>query len=121
MFTVQVQKGPLGDILYPLYYRANIGNALVPGTDARGRLIVRLCTPGRPLLCGTDKLTGDTWGTAATGEVSDVQLEYLSPEALGLQPADLPRDKTSWWPQPRQHRWPFDGGLVRSHKQQVPI
>ena len=43
-----------------------------------------------------------------------MQLEYLSPEALGLQPADLPRDRASSWPRPRQHRWPFSGGLVRS-------
>ena len=31
---MQVQKGPLGDLLYPLYYRANIGSAVVPGVHA---------------------------------------------------------------------------------------
>ena len=42
-----------------------------------------------------------------------MQLEYLSPEALCLQPTDLPTHKSTSWPQPKQHRWPFNSGLVR--------
>ncbi len=53
-----------------------------------------------------------SWGhvTAATDELSDVQLEYLDPEELGLQPADVP--SCGRWPHIRRHRWPFSGGLV---------
>jgi hypothetical protein len=47
---------------------------------------------------------------AATGEVSDMQLEYLRPEQLQLQPGDLP--KKGRWPHIRAPRWPFDADLV---------
>ncbi len=47
---------------------------------------------------------------AATGEVSDMQLEYLQPEQLGLQPSDLP--KQGRWPYIRAPKWPFSGDLV---------
>lgn len=47
---------------------------------------------------------------AATGEVSDMQLEYLQPEQLGLQPSDVP--KKGKWPHIRAPKWPFSGDLV---------
>jgi hypothetical protein len=28
---MQVQKGPLSDWLYPLYFRATVGTSIVPG------------------------------------------------------------------------------------------
>ncbi|CAL5222355.1 g4707 [Coccomyxa viridis] len=73
---VEVQKGPLGDLLYPLYFRCNIGPSSIP----------------------------------ATGEVSDMQLEYLQPEQLKLQPSDLPQQGR--WPHIRAPKWPFSGDLV---------
>lgn len=27
----QVRKGPLGDVLYPLYYKCSIGTSIIPG------------------------------------------------------------------------------------------
>ncbi|KAK9909479.1 hypothetical protein WJX75_002916 [Coccomyxa subellipsoidea] len=73
---VQVRKGPLGDLLYPLYYKCSIGTSTIPGTN----------------------------------ELSDLQLEYLNEEQLGLQPADVP--SSGRWPHIRPPRWPFNGGLV---------
>ena len=29
---VQLQKGPLGDALYPLYYKASVETSFIPGT-----------------------------------------------------------------------------------------
>jgi hypothetical protein len=48
-----------------------------------------------------------------TGEICDVQLEYLPPDALGLQQSDVPSVGT--WPQIKDHRWPFNGNLVSLH------
>jgi len=45
---------------------------------------------------------------AATDELTDVQLEYQSPNDLGLQPEHIPKG----WPQPKQPLYPFSGGLV---------
>ena len=47
---------------------------------------------------------------AGMNELSDVQLEYLDEEQLGLQPADVPA--SGRWPHIRPPRWPFSGGLV---------
>ena len=47
---------------------------------------------------------------AATDEVSDMQLEYLQPEQLGLLPSDVP--KQGKWPHIRAPKWPFSGDLV---------
>lgn len=46
---------------------------------------------------------------AATNELADVQLEYRPPEELQLQPTALPVQS---WAQPRQHLYPFSGGLT---------
>ncbi|EIE24458.1 hypothetical protein COCSUDRAFT_61884 [Coccomyxa subellipsoidea C-169] len=90
---VQVQKGPLGDLLYPLYYKCTIDTSTIPaGYDA----------------CYAVMLTNDDI-IAGTNELSDVQLEYLD-ERLGLKPSDVP--STGRWPHNRQPRWPFNGGLV---------
>lgn len=48
--------------------------------------------------------------TAATGEVADMQLEYLQPEQLKLQPSDVPDQGR--WPRIRAPRWPFNSELV---------
>ena len=42
--------------------------------------------------------------------MADLQLEYLPPNLLNLNAEDLPAAER--WPQPGQHRPPFDGGLV---------
>ena len=39
-----------------------------------------------------------------------MQLEYLRPEQLRLQPGDLP--KKGRWPHIRAPRWPFNADLV---------
>ena len=57
--------------------------------------------------------------TAATGEVSDMQLEYLQPQQLKLQTSDVPRQGR--WPRIRAPRWPFNCELVslaESHTEQ---
>ncbi|KAL3131950.1 hypothetical protein ABBQ38_007646 [Trebouxia sp. C0009 RCD-2024] len=71
---VQLQKGPLGNALYPLYYKASVGPSII----------------------------------AATDELTDVQLQYYSPENLCLEPQHLPKN----WPRPREPLYPFSGGLV---------
>lgn len=55
---------------------------------------------------------------AATGEMSDMQLEYLSPEQLRLLPSDVP--KTGRWPRIRAPKWPFNADLVRLHSSMKP-
>lgn len=45
---------------------------------------------------------------AATDELTDVQLQYYSPENLCLEPQHLPKN----WPRPREPLYPFSGGLV---------
>ena len=45
---------------------------------------------------------------AATDELTDLQLQYQSPENLQLEPQHLPKS----WPQPREPLYPFNGGLV---------
>ena len=45
---------------------------------------------------------------AATEELTDMQLEYLSPEDLKVAPQHLPPT----WPQPKEPRYPFDGNLT---------
>ena len=41
-----------------------------------------------------------------------MQLEYLQPERLRLQPSDVP--KQGRWPHIRAPKWPFSGDLVSS-------
>ena len=55
--------------------------------------------------------------TAGTNELSDLQLEYLNEEQLGLQPADVP--SSGRWPHIRPPRWPFNGGLVSAYSPAV--
>ncbi|KAK9817074.1 hypothetical protein WJX72_009087 [[Myrmecia] bisecta] len=73
---VLLHKGPLGELLYPLYYRASVGPGAVP----------------------------------ATREVTEMQLEYLQPDALGLTAADLPPEQH--WPAPKGPLYPFSGDLT---------
>ena len=56
------------------------------------------------LACVHDHLCCD----AATDELTDLQLEYQSPNDLSLQPEHIPKG----WPQPKQPLYPFSGGLV---------
>ncbi len=39
-----------------------------------------------------------------------MQLEYLQPEQLKLQPSDIPQQGR--WPHIRAPKWPFSGDLV---------
>ena len=48
--------------------------------------------------------------TVDVGEraLSDMSLEYLHPQDLGLAAHDVQEE----WPQPKAHMFPFDGGLI---------
>ena len=45
---------------------------------------------------------------AATEELADLQLDYLAPEDLGLEPEHVPKG----WPRPKPPVYPFSGGLT---------
>lgn len=45
---------------------------------------------------------------AATDELTDVQLEYMSSPELDLAVEDVPKG----WPQPKEPLYPFSGGLT---------
>lgn len=72
------------------------------------RLILLLLAAGYDACYDVMLTNGDI--IAGTNELSDVQLEYLDEERLGLKPSDVP--STGRWPHIRQPRWPFNGGLV---------
>ena len=45
---------------------------------------------------------------AGTNTATDMSLEYLSPQDLGLEASHVPQG----WPQTKPHRYPFNGGLT---------
>ena len=63
-------KGPLGDLLYPLYFKANVGTFVVPSESMGWMYVMEAAVAVNPAQLGRSRAAAAVWHVAAARKLS---------------------------------------------------